>query len=104
MGNIEQSARVSPTAHYTGYVWARHGLGHPAFATAEGRLLFTAIRPALKLSQAFGGPTLEGLLLGGMGAALGAVLAAGARLAVEPPATPPRRVMASAPRGAGASV
>lgn len=63
MGNIEQSARVSPTAHYTGYVWARHGLGHPAFATAEGRLLFTAIRPALKLSQAFGGPTLEGLLL-----------------------------------------
>jgi hypothetical protein len=24
---------VSPTAHYTGYVWVRNGLSHPALAT-----------------------------------------------------------------------
>ena len=29
--------RIGPTAHYTGYVWARNGLSHPALATTEGR-------------------------------------------------------------------
>ena len=33
-------ATISPTAHYTGFVWARHGLSHPALVTAEGRALF----------------------------------------------------------------
>lgn len=63
MSQHDDSARVSPTAHYTGFVWARHGLGHPAFATAEGRLMFRASQPAMALSRALGGPTLEGLLL-----------------------------------------
>lgn len=63
MPEPSRSTNVSPTAHYTGYVWARHGLGHPSFATPEGRLLFTISQPALALSRAFGGPTLEGLLL-----------------------------------------
>ena len=63
MPDPSRSTNVSPTAHYTGYVWARHGLGHPSFATPEGRLLFTIGRPALALSRAVGGPTLEGLLL-----------------------------------------
>lgn len=63
MPEPSRSTNVSPTAHYTGYVWARHGLGHPSFATHEGRLLFTLSQPALALSRAFGGPTLEGLLL-----------------------------------------
>ena len=30
---------ISPTAHYTGYVWARNGLSHPELETLEGRLL-----------------------------------------------------------------
>lgn len=63
MPDIDQAANVSPTAHYTGYVWTRHGLSHPAFATATGRLLYNAARPALALSKRLGGPTLEGLLL-----------------------------------------
>lgn len=63
MPDPRHSTNVSPTAHYTGYVWARHRLGHPAFATLEGRLLFAAAQPALALSRALGGPTLEGLLL-----------------------------------------
>ena len=31
------SDAISPTAHYTGYVWARNGLSHPALETPEGR-------------------------------------------------------------------
>lgn len=57
------AAAVSPTAHYTGAVWARHRLAHPAFATPEGRLMLAAGAPAMRLSRALGGPTLEGLLL-----------------------------------------
>ena len=54
---------ISPTAHYTGVVWARHGLSHPALATAEGRLLYAALTPAMLASTLAGGPSLEALLL-----------------------------------------
>lgn len=54
---------VSPTALYTGHVWVRGGLSHPALATTEGRLLFDALEPANWMSERFGGPTLEGYLL-----------------------------------------
>jgi O-methyltransferase involved in polyketide biosynthesis len=58
------SAAISPTAHYTGYVWARHGLGPAALASRTGAVLYNALRPAMAASAATGGPTLEGLLLG----------------------------------------
>lgn len=58
------SAAISPTAHYTGYVWARHGLGPTALATRTGAVLYTALRPAMAASARAGGPSLEGLLLG----------------------------------------
>ena len=35
---------ISPTAHYTGYVWFAHGQSHEAFATRTGRLLYGALR------------------------------------------------------------
>jgi O-methyltransferase involved in polyketide biosynthesis len=57
------SDTISPTAHYTGYVWARHGLSHPALATREGRLLFEVMRPMNALSEALGGVSLETYLL-----------------------------------------
>jgi O-methyltransferase involved in polyketide biosynthesis len=57
------SDAISPTAHYTGHVWGRHGLSHPQLATLEGRLLFDALTPATIASRALGGPTLEGMLL-----------------------------------------
>jgi O-methyltransferase involved in polyketide biosynthesis len=57
------SEAISPTAHYTGYVWARNGLSHPELATQQGRLLFEAVRPAMLLTGALGGPTLEAYLL-----------------------------------------
>ena len=54
---------VSPTAHYTGHVWTRNGLSHPALATVEGRLMFDALAPLMTASRLLGGPTLEGALL-----------------------------------------
>ncbi len=58
-----RSETISPTAHYTGYVWFANGMSHPAFATKEGRLFYEALRPANAASRALGGPTLEGMLL-----------------------------------------
>jgi len=57
------SARISPTAHYTGQVWLRHGLSDPAFGTTEGERLFKLLVPINAGSRALGGPTLEGMLL-----------------------------------------
>jgi O-methyltransferase involved in polyketide biosynthesis len=57
------SDAVSPTAHYTGYVWARNGLSHPELETAEGRVLFELVRPSMILSSAMGQGTLEAYLL-----------------------------------------
>ncbi len=57
------SDRISPTAHYTGYVWARNGLSHPELQTLEGRLMFESLQPAMIASRALGGPSLETYLL-----------------------------------------
>ena len=57
------SERISPTAHYTGYVWARNGLSDPALETVEGRVLFESLRPWMAVSALFGGGTLESYLL-----------------------------------------
>lgn len=57
------SDAISPTAHYTGHVWSRNGLSHPALATREGALLFAALQPAMLASRAVGGPSLEPYLM-----------------------------------------
>jgi O-methyltransferase involved in polyketide biosynthesis len=54
---------ISPTAHYTGYVWFAHGHSHEAFATRRGRLMYQALRAPNVAAQAVGLPTLEGMLL-----------------------------------------
>jgi O-methyltransferase involved in polyketide biosynthesis len=57
------SDAISPTAHYTGYVWYRHGLSHRGLVTPQGAALYHAVRPYNAASRAVGGPTLEGFLL-----------------------------------------
>lgn len=57
------SQAISPTAHYTGYVWARNGLSPPELATLEGRLLFESLRPPMIIGGLLGGGTLESYLL-----------------------------------------
>jgi O-methyltransferase involved in polyketide biosynthesis len=60
---MSPSETISPTAHYTGYVWARNGLSHPEFETIEGRLLFESLRPAMTVNALLGRGTLESYLL-----------------------------------------
>lgn len=57
------SSWISPTAHYTGHVWWRNGLSHPAFRTGTGRAFFAALEPINQLSRITGGPTLEAMLI-----------------------------------------
>ncbi len=57
------SRTISPTAHYTGYVWARHGLGDPSLATPEGRAFYLAGQVAMVPLDLLGAPTLEHFLL-----------------------------------------
>ncbi|MPY80449.1 MAG: class I SAM-dependent methyltransferase [Actinophytocola sp.] len=57
------SDRISPTAHYTGYVWVRNELSHPALATGAGRLFYNALAPANAASVRLGQPHLEHYLL-----------------------------------------
>jgi O-methyltransferase involved in polyketide biosynthesis len=60
---VSASARISPTAHYTGYVWARNGLSHEQLSTIEGRVLYESIRGPMGVSAAVGGYSLERYLL-----------------------------------------
>lgn len=60
---MSASETISPTAHYTGYVWARNGLSHPEFETIEGRVLFETLRPAMTVNAVLGRGTLETYLL-----------------------------------------
>src|SRR3954453_12741357 len=57
------SGAISPTAHYTGETWVRNGLSHPQLATWQGRMFHLGLALPLAASRAFGGPTLDGLLL-----------------------------------------
>ena len=56
-------ARISPTAHYTGYVWFAHGQSHEVFATKTGRRLYQSLRAPNVVAAAAGMASLEGMLL-----------------------------------------
>jgi len=59
----ESRASISPTAYYTGAVWARHGLSHPALSSVRGRLMYRSAQPAMAIAEALGGTRLEDFLL-----------------------------------------
>jgi len=54
---------ISPTAHYTGYVWFANGQSHEAFATRTGRLMYHALRGPNLIASAANLPSLDGMLL-----------------------------------------
>jgi O-methyltransferase involved in polyketide biosynthesis len=62
-GRVSPGDNISPTAHYTGEVWRRAGLSHPWLSTREGRVMVEALHPAMVVSAALGGPSLERYLL-----------------------------------------
>ncbi|UVE18464.1 class I SAM-dependent methyltransferase [Pseudomonas sp. LS44] len=57
------SAHISPSAHYTGYVWYRHQLSEPAFATAFGRFAHAALTPLAWGVRKIAGLDIERILL-----------------------------------------
>ncbi len=59
----EHPETISPTAHYTGYVWFAHGHSHEAFATSTGRVMYHALHGPNVIAQRVRLPTLEGMLL-----------------------------------------
>lgn len=59
----KESAIISPTAHYTGYVWTKNGLSNEKLATFKGLFLFTLLEPFMMLSKWLEGPTVEEFLL-----------------------------------------
>lgn len=59
----EARSSISPTAHYTGAVWTRHGLSHPALATSTGKLMYHGMRPSNAVSRLLRGPALEDFLI-----------------------------------------
>lgn len=60
----EDPASISPTAHYTAYVWYRHGLSYPGLVTRTGRRLHLALRPMNWFSERLTDrPSLDMMLL-----------------------------------------
>jgi O-methyltransferase involved in polyketide biosynthesis len=57
------SDAISPTALYTGHVWARNGLSFPELETTRGRLMYETVRPAMIARSLLGAPTIEEYLL-----------------------------------------
>lgn len=57
------SAHITPSAHYTGYVWYRHRLAEAPFATAFGRWVHGALSPIAWGARALFGLDIEQLLL-----------------------------------------
>jgi len=59
-----ESARISPTAYYTGHTWYRNGLAAPAFYTRKGHALFAAVEPLVQAASRWnGGVRPEAMLL-----------------------------------------
>lgn len=57
------SAHISPSAHYTGYVWYRHQLSDPTFVTPFGRFVHRLLWPLSWGARAGFGLDIERLLL-----------------------------------------
>ncbi len=60
---IKNPARISFTAHYTGYVWFKNGLSHPVFVTSRGKKLYKIISSMESVVRPLLGMDLETSLL-----------------------------------------
>ncbi len=57
------STKISPTAHYTGYIWFKNGLSDARLRTTQGAVLYKLLQPLMKYSSARKGPVLEDFLM-----------------------------------------
>jgi O-methyltransferase involved in polyketide biosynthesis len=63
MPSAPDTSRISPTAHYTAYVWHRHGMSTPELATSKGRALYYVLQAANRALAMGGQADLESMLL-----------------------------------------
>lgn len=61
--SILSSARISPTALYTGEVWQRSNRSFPELKVTQGAMLYNLLEPVMVASRLFKGPTLADFLL-----------------------------------------
>ena len=57
------SSSISFTAYYTGEVWRQHGLASAAFATPQGKLLYTLGQPLEHTARFLAGASIQTTLL-----------------------------------------
>src|SRR3954447_18441444 len=57
------SESIGPTAHYTGHVWARNGLSHPALDATQGKVLSGLAERPMLFARLIRAPTIESFLL-----------------------------------------
>ncbi len=57
------SSSISFTAYYTGEVWRQHGLASAAFATLQGKLLYTLGQPLEHTARFLAGASIQTTLL-----------------------------------------
>ncbi|MBF0352692.1 MAG: hypothetical protein HQM11_16790 [SAR324 cluster bacterium] len=58
-----ETSRISITAHYTSYVWAKNNLSHPLLTTWQGKAGYHLLDPLMKLGRSLGINDLETTLL-----------------------------------------
>lgn len=63
MTKNNDTSSISFTAHYTGYVWHHHGLSATEFATPQGLLFFTLMKPFEFLARRLVGSNIQTTLL-----------------------------------------
>ena len=64
MVSMGDSARISPTAYYTGHVWYRNDLSDKTFYTRRGHSYFLLLQPFFRMASMVNkGVTMENLLL-----------------------------------------
>ena len=57
------TSRISISAHYTGYIWYKHGLSAPGFATSMGRIANAALSPINAFLKRVAGANIDTFLL-----------------------------------------
>jgi O-methyltransferase involved in polyketide biosynthesis len=61
--SANKSAKISPTAHYTGYIWWKYGLSDERLRSKQGVILYYLLQPMMFISGKTNGPQLKDFLL-----------------------------------------
>lgn len=61
--NATDTSRISISAHYTGYIWYKHGLSAPGFATSAGRIANALLTPVNAFLRLVAGANIDIFLL-----------------------------------------